>query len=75
VDGVRINYTQGDFFCLPAHCWHEHWNDTNEDAVLFATTDMPVLQALHFYREDSYSENGGHQKIIGTYEDRIAASS
>jgi gentisate 1,2-dioxygenase len=71
VDGVRIDWKQGDFFALAPWCWHE-WINTSgsEEAVLFSTTDTPVLTPMNLYFEHEYEENGGHQKETATYEER-----
>jgi gentisate 1,2-dioxygenase len=70
VDGVRIDWQQGDFFVVPPFSWHEHVNDGSEDAVLFSTTDQPVLEALCLYREDAYDESDGHQAVTARYSER-----
>jgi len=75
VDGVRIDWSQGDFFALAPYCWHEFINtSSSEEAVLFSTTDTAVLEPLNLYFEDQYEENGGHQKVTGTYEERYAGA-
>jgi len=61
VDGVRLDWTKGDFFTLPPFCWHEHHNDANTPAYLFSTIDAPVVDALGYGREDEYTADGGHQ--------------
>lgn len=73
VDGVRLQWEQGDFFALAPYCWHEFVNESSEEAVLFSTTDTAVLEPLNLYFEDAYEENGGHQKVTGVYEDKLPA--
>ena len=63
VDGQRIEWAQGDFLTIPPFAWHEHLNESGEEAVLFSTTDAPVLEALCLYREDAYTKNGGRQVL------------
>jgi gentisate 1,2-dioxygenase len=72
IDGVRMDWKQGDFFVVPPYAWHEHQNPSGENAVLFSTTDMPVLEALHLLAEEAYPDNGGHQTVTGTYAERQA---
>lgn len=73
VDGVRIDWSQGDFFALAPYGWHEFINTSgSEEAVLFSTTDTAVLEPLNLYFEDVYEENGGHQKVLASYEERYA---
>src|SRR5712692_814234 len=68
IDGLRFDWQKSDTFCVPNWCWHEHSAAPNEQAVLFAASDAPVLQALHVYREQAYENNGGHQLVTGTVE-------
>jgi gentisate 1,2-dioxygenase len=63
VDGVQIDWEQGDFLTIPPFAWHEHLNPSSDEAVLFSTTDAPVLEALCLYREDAYTKTGGHQEV------------
>ena len=73
IDGVRMDWKKGDFFVVPPYAWHEHENRTGEHAVLFSTTDMPVLKALHLLAEEAYTDNGGHQPVTGAYAERQVA--
>jgi gentisate 1,2-dioxygenase len=61
VDGIRIEWKEGDFVTLPPFCWHEHHNDSASPAYLFSVTDAPVIAALNFQREEAYGANDGHQ--------------
>lgn len=71
IDGARLDWGQGDFFSLPPYAWHEFINtSSNEEAVLFSTTDTAVLEPLNLYFEDAYEENDGHQKVTGSFEER-----
>lgn len=68
VDGVQIDWEQGDFVALPPWSWHEHANrSSTEEAVLFSTSDSPILEALNLYVEEPYSERGGHQQVTAAY--------
>lgn len=73
VDGVRVDWKKGDFFVIPPFAWHEHVNETDADAVLFSTTDLPVLEALQLLREDAYGDGDGYQAVTGTYTETPAA--
>jgi gentisate 1,2-dioxygenase len=72
VDGVEMAWKQGDFFVIPPYAWHEHVNESSEDAVVFSTTDLPVLEALHLMREEAFQDNGGHQQVTGSYAEVYA---
>jgi gentisate 1,2-dioxygenase len=68
VDGVQIDWEEGDFFALPPWCWHEFANGSNtEDAILFHTTDQPVMESLGLFEEDGYERDGGHQAVTAQY--------
>ncbi|NOX73652.1 MAG: cupin domain-containing protein [Alphaproteobacteria bacterium] len=67
IGGVRFDWREKDIFCVPPWIWHEHANESaSEDACLFSFNDFPVMEKLHFYREQAYAENGGHQQITST---------
>ncbi|MEA2639630.1 MAG: gentisate 1,2-dioxygenase [Chloroflexota bacterium] len=67
VNGVQIDWEQGDFIALPQWSWHEHINrSSTEEAILFSTTDAPVLEALNLYVEEPYTERDGHQMVTGS---------
>jgi gentisate 1,2-dioxygenase len=42
-------------------------NDGHEGEILFSVQDTPVMKALGLYREETYRENSGHQKVIGKF--------
>jgi gentisate 1,2-dioxygenase len=68
VDGVQIDWQEGDFLSIPPYAWHEHRNTSAEEAVLFSTNDIPALESLNLYRELPYTEHDGHQPVTGRYE-------
>jgi gentisate 1,2-dioxygenase len=64
MNGVRFDWEAGDFFALPAWTWHEHVNlSDTEEAFLFSTNDLPIMEAFDFERQQEYVENGGHQVV------------
>jgi gentisate 1,2-dioxygenase len=65
IDGQRFDWKQHDTFCVPTWCWQEHAANS-EDAVLFTCQDVPVLQALGLYREETYTGDG-HQQELNTF--------
>ena len=67
INGQRVNWERGDFFVVPPWAWHEHVNESKEEAILFSIQDTPVMKALGLYREEAYQENGGHQKVTGNF--------
>jgi len=70
VDGVRIDWEEGDFIALPPFVWHEHLNRSEtEEAVLFSTNDAPVIQSINLYTEEPYEKHGGYQPVKASYEE------
>jgi gentisate 1,2-dioxygenase len=68
VDGVQIDWQKGDFFTVPSNAWREHINGSvSDDAVLFSTNDLPLLESINLYREEAYEENGGYQEVVAKY--------
>ena len=53
IDGVRFDWTRGDFFTVPPRAWHEHANDDDDPAILFSFQDVPLLTALGLYRMEA----------------------
>ncbi len=63
VDGKKLDWTEGDIFCLPTWASHRHINPSStEEAILFSMNDSPVLQALGIYREAAHEEGNGHHE-------------
>jgi gentisate 1,2-dioxygenase len=54
IDGRRFDWRERDIFCVPSWALHQHANASRtEDACLFAFNDLPVIQALGLYREET----------------------
>jgi gentisate 1,2-dioxygenase len=69
IDGVRFDWEEGDFFVIPSWTWHEHVNASDtEDALLFSTNDLPIMEAFDFEREEEYKENNGYQSVKGIFQ-------
>src|SRR3989442_5777153 len=69
IDGRRFTWSKGDIITLPAWALHEHASTSPRDvAVLFSIQDRPVVEALGLYREETFTENGGHQVVTSTFE-------
>ncbi|MDA0222046.1 MAG: cupin domain-containing protein [Rhodobacterales bacterium] len=67
IGGTRFDWKEKDIFCVPPWVWHEHCNKAgNDDACLFQFNDFPVMEKLHFYKEQAYPENGGYQQVEKT---------
>ena len=68
INGKRFDWSEGDFLVVPSWAWHEHANDTDDEAILFSIQDIPVMKALSLYREEPYAENAGHQPVESVFE-------
>ncbi len=64
IEGKRVDWTPGDTFIVPSWNWHEHGNDSDDDAVLFCMSDLPVIEAMKLYREEA----GEFQEVTGTLD-------
>jgi gentisate 1,2-dioxygenase len=62
VDGTEITFKAGDFFTCPA--WHDHSfvNDGDEDMIMIAVHDLPLLAQARalFWQEPIGDENTQH---------------
>lgn len=68
IDGVRFDWSQGDYFVIPNWAWHEHVNTSSEEALLFSTSDLPIMEKLGLQREEAYPNHNGHQEITGEFK-------
>jgi gentisate 1,2-dioxygenase len=50
IDGVRFEWSEGDFFAVPPRALHGHGNDGAQPAILYSVQDVPLVRALGFYR-------------------------
>lgn len=53
VNGEVLEWSEHDTFAVPGWSVHEHINLENEPAILFSHTDIPVLKALGYYKEQA----------------------
>ncbi len=68
IDGRRFQWGKGDIITLPPWALHEHANSSaREAAVLFSIQDRPVLEALGLYREQTLTDNAGHQVVTSVF--------
>lgn len=50
IGGQRFDWERNDFFAIPPWTWYEHVAEGADDAVLFVTSDRPLLQPFALYR-------------------------
>jgi gentisate 1,2-dioxygenase len=54
INGEKFDWEQGDCFVVPLWSWHSHQNRSKDgEAILFSMSDLPVMEALHLYREEA----------------------
>ena len=64
VGGERFDWEPFDTFCVPGGTWVEHVNETlggsgqGGDAILFVSSDEPVLKAMRFYLRQGRTKTG-----------------
>ena len=63
IDGQRFDWKRGDLFSVPSWSWHEHGNESEQEAILFSIQDNPVMKSLSLFREEPYAEHAGHQPV------------
>lgn len=66
IDGVRFNWSAGDFLVIPNWACHEHVAE--EESYLFCANDLPIMEKFELEREEAYEEHGGHQKVIDEFK-------
>nr|ADZ54052.1 gentisate 1,2-dioxygenase [Paenibacillus sp. NyZ101] len=66
INGIRYDWSQGDFLVVPNWAWHEHV--ASEDAYLFSVSDLPIMEKFDLQREEAYEENQGHQTITDEFK-------
>jgi gentisate 1,2-dioxygenase len=50
VAGRSFEWQRNDIFVVPGFAWRRHLNRSDEDAVLYAVSDMPLLEKVGQYR-------------------------
>jgi gentisate 1,2-dioxygenase len=50
IPGARLEWQKNDIFVVPGFTWRRHVNRGKSDAVLYAVSDMPLLEKIGQYR-------------------------
>ncbi|MDQ0253310.1 gentisate 1,2-dioxygenase [Evansella vedderi] len=66
IDGVKFNWSKGDFFVVPNWALHEHV--ALEDSDLFSVSDLPIMERQNLQREEVYDKNDGYQEVKSEFE-------
>jgi gentisate 1,2-dioxygenase len=58
IDGIRYDWKEGDFLCVPVFAWHRHVNLSDEDMVYVASTTGPLSMGIGvaIYEDERYPE-------------------
>jgi gentisate 1,2-dioxygenase len=56
VAGQRLDWEDKDVFCVPSWAFYEHVNTSDQPAILFSHTDVPLMRSLALYREEAHPE-------------------
>lgn len=59
IEGQRYDWSSGDFLAIAPWAWHQHINQTTQEAVLFEVDDTPAMKALGYYREERLEQGEG----------------
>lgn len=52
VGGHRLEWSEKDFFALPAWTWYAHFPDPGTEVVLFEMSDLPMLEPFGLQRKE-----------------------
>ncbi len=71
VGDKRFDWRRNDIFCVPSWHWHEHGNDSNEDAIVYSVSDSIVIEKLGLYCEQRKTKDG-KTEFVGWNANRLA---
>lgn len=66
IDGVRFDWSEGDYFVVPNWAVHEH--AATKDSYLFSVSDLPIMEMFDIEEEYPYEENNGHQEVKSEFK-------
>lgn len=70
VGDKRIDWSKWDIFAVPSWHWHEHGNDSAQDAVIYSVSDSPVIDKLGLLCEHRKTKDG-ETEYIGWKPNRL----
>ena len=65
INGVRFDWSKGDYFVVPNWAWHEHV--ATKDTYLFSVNDLPIMERFDLEQEQSLETNKGKQQVISEF--------
>jgi gentisate 1,2-dioxygenase len=66
INGVRFDWEEGDFFCVPNWAWVEHV--AAEDTYFFTTNDLPIMEKFDVEKREVYDKNNGQQEVTSEFK-------
>ncbi|WP_318509079.1 cupin domain-containing protein [Bacillus sp. T3] len=60
INGVRFDWTKGDYFVVPNWAWHEHV--ATKDTYLFSVNDLPIMERFDLEQKQALETNNGNQE-------------
>ena len=54
----QFDWEENDIFVLPNFLWRRHRNTGSKDAVLYAVSDLPLLEKIGQYRAQGRAAGG-----------------
>ncbi len=59
-----FDWEENDIFVLPNFLWRRHRNTGAKDAVLYAVSDLPLMQAIGQYRAQGRAADGKLTQLV-----------
>jgi gentisate 1,2-dioxygenase len=60
INGVRFDWSKGDYFVVPNWAWHEHVAE--EETYFFSVNDLPIMEKFDLEKEQPYEKENGYQE-------------
>ncbi len=74
VDGVQVNFEEGDYITTPRWSWHDHANRSSEPVVWLDALDIPVPKMMLASFFEDYSDETQHVMKDGDLRSRMAST-
>ena len=65
INGVRFDWSKGDYFVVPNWAWHEH--AAIKDTYLFSVSDLPIMERFDIEQEQVLDTNNGKQEVTSEF--------
>jgi len=65
INGVRFDWSKGDYFVVPNWAWHEH--AATKDTYLFSVSDLPIMERFDIEQEQVLDTNNGKQEVASEF--------